>query len=616
MPSLGEYQWGSEPNIYATFSYEYQRSGPDMQYRITTTLRMPSGWYGFEIYEDIVLAGSTKVSGYRLKGASGSPDGISYTTGWLTVSNKTSGSTAASFRIYAGSGSSRDETYSFNLAISPAQSRINTYPAFYIGANFKISTTKYNSAYVDTLDLYINNIKVLTRSNFQPNQYLNPTQAENAAMYAAMPNSNRAPSQFVLTTRTSSGTYIGEDSKSDYANVENSNPTAPGVSVADINAATLALTGDAQTAIRGYSNLQVTITTQSKAVNAATLKNYIVTCGAKQATITPPATTVTITGAQAATITVSAVDSRGNQTSANASVKLIPYTPITITEGNAVRDNISDQPARLSYQGLIYPGSFGAVSNNILSAIYRYKVTSEGGDKYVEETSVDIMPMVADNGSFSLAPKYIYGDLLAEGFTATSSFDLDVMVTDRLTSAVYHIQLPAGIPGTYLKRSGNEYAFGVGMIPTISRGLQVDGIAVYQRDFIRVNLTGNKTINKPSGYGGEQIPFDQVFLSGGECLTLTNGKVYCSVPAIIRITANIQVSTIASPYLLLGMDGGYNAVGAFVENGLATNSCTMSDLLEIETGHYVSVLIGAKGSFSNAAIYSQSSLSVEIVQYL
>lgn len=478
MEKLERYKWTSNnPDTYITPSYTYRRSGADMIYSIALLVEKPTGTFGFPIYLDLALDGVTKVSEYTIKAASPSSwTSYTYQSAEFTVKRKSSGSTSLKIRIYSGSGSSRDQTNYFNLFVSPAESKLTIDPNFKIGSPFTLSITKYDTSFIDSIELQLNNTTVLTRSPVFHGTVITPTKAETAKMYAQCPNSNHASAKLTLRTKDASGNSIGQSIRTGTAQVTNSNPTQAKFVVADINPKTLVLTGDNQKSIKGYSDLLVTITQAALAQNSASLKNYLVSCGTKQVVITPPQTAATITAAGAGNITVTAMDSRGNQTSSTMSLDMIAYQPVHITTAQAVRDNIADALTKLSYQGSYFSGSFGSIDNTIIKAQYSYKLTS--ADSYTDISNVDVMPVLDSEGKFHFGPEYIYGDLLANGFTAMSSFDIKLELSDRLTTVVYQVQLPAGVPGLFLKRTGNDYALGVGMIPTVKKGLQVDGSLV------------------------------------------------------------------------------------------------------------------------------------------
>ena len=120
--ALGTVSWGSAPVIPATFSYDYQRSGSNMQYRIRVAISAISGgsYFGYPIYLGISLDGRNVVPGYTMKAASPNrwSSAIIYDSGWITVHGKVSGSTALQITLYSGSGSSRNNTYHYTLPVS------------------------------------------------------------------------------------------------------------------------------------------------------------------------------------------------------------------------------------------------------------------------------------------------------------------------------------------------------------------------------------------------------------------------------------------------------------------------------------------------------------------
>ena len=147
-------QWGNAPVITASFTYEHRRSGSDMQYRVGITinpLNSSGSFFGYPIYAQLTLAGSV-VASKTLKDPSPTTwsSAITYTSAWFTVANKTSGTTALAIRLYSGSGSSRDQTYTYALTVDPAKSQVSATTG-YIGSPLTISITRYSTAFTHTL---------------------------------------------------------------------------------------------------------------------------------------------------------------------------------------------------------------------------------------------------------------------------------------------------------------------------------------------------------------------------------------------------------------------------------------------------------------------------------
>jgi len=119
--NLGSVSWGSAPTIGVVFAYDYQRNGTNMLYRVRVTVSPVSGssYFGYPIYVNLSLDGSAVISGETVKAAGPSTwtGNIVYESGWMSL-YKTSGTTALSIRLYSGSGSTRDTTYSYTLPVS------------------------------------------------------------------------------------------------------------------------------------------------------------------------------------------------------------------------------------------------------------------------------------------------------------------------------------------------------------------------------------------------------------------------------------------------------------------------------------------------------------------
>ncbi len=121
--SLGTVNWGTGPVIPVTVSYDYQRWGTTMQYRIRVSLSPITGgsYFGYPIYLGLTLDGTAVVGSYTVKAANPSQwsSAITYDSGWVNIYGKTGGTTALRIRLFSGSGSSRDNTYAYSLPVSP-----------------------------------------------------------------------------------------------------------------------------------------------------------------------------------------------------------------------------------------------------------------------------------------------------------------------------------------------------------------------------------------------------------------------------------------------------------------------------------------------------------------
>lgn len=120
-------KWTSNsPAIYLTVKYGKHRSGADMIYSVELSISAVSGSgksFGYPIYAQITVnnEGSPRYTHtMKTKDTSKWSDPIRWNTGDFTVSNKVDGSTPLKVRLYSGSGSSRDQTWTFDMGVDPA----------------------------------------------------------------------------------------------------------------------------------------------------------------------------------------------------------------------------------------------------------------------------------------------------------------------------------------------------------------------------------------------------------------------------------------------------------------------------------------------------------------
>lgn len=153
MISLGSSTWGSGPTIPISFEYEKRRSSADMQYRVKVTVGATTGdqYFGYPIYLALTYD-NVSVANVTLKNASPSrwSSAITYTSDWYTVANKISGTTTVAFRVYSGSGSTRNQTYTYSMAVDPAASVVKASNGT-LGTPLNLTVTRYNTGFTHTI---------------------------------------------------------------------------------------------------------------------------------------------------------------------------------------------------------------------------------------------------------------------------------------------------------------------------------------------------------------------------------------------------------------------------------------------------------------------------------
>ena len=163
MPTLAtSVQWGTQtPAIYFDVSYTASRSGANMLYTVNVDFAALTNnygrYFGYPIYLDLSLDGVAKVTGTTVKNASPgnwSAGQVYYHSPTQTPFSvaKTTGTVSLVLKIYSGEGSSRSQTYTYSLPVSPAAS-VLTLPSagFTIGSSGSISITRYDSSFTDTV---------------------------------------------------------------------------------------------------------------------------------------------------------------------------------------------------------------------------------------------------------------------------------------------------------------------------------------------------------------------------------------------------------------------------------------------------------------------------------
>lgn len=193
-----------------------------MEYKITVAADIEivssQSHYGYNILTDIYLDGVKKVTAKAVKENSPSTwNGYdeSYTTNWITVSNKTSGTTALKVRVYSTtSDNPRDMTFSYSLPVAPAASVITAVGNFNIEDTCSATITKYSTSFKDTLTISCGTTIVKTISDYQSGTAISFTVAEILNIYNLISN-NSTSATFSFTLNTYDGsTHVGYSSKS------------------------------------------------------------------------------------------------------------------------------------------------------------------------------------------------------------------------------------------------------------------------------------------------------------------------------------------------------------------------------------------------------------------
>lgn len=237
---------------------------------------------------------------------------------------------------------------------------------------------------------------------------------------------------------------------------------------ADTNTAIVNITGSNQTLVSGLSTLQVNINTAAVATTGASIVSYQVSAGNKsgsRANIGAVALGAIDTSSSSVSITVTAVDSRGFQTSVNKSATVIPYQKPTVV-GNATRNGGFEETTVIRTSGVLNRLVVGGTAKNTLTSLqYRTKLSTATWG-----TTWDPIPFTAPTGTNTT--------YTASNVTLTipslEAWNIEVKAVDTMgsiTSVIYTV--PAGVPLVFMDTTLNS--IGVGTFPVASDELRVAG---------------------------------------------------------------------------------------------------------------------------------------------
>ena len=309
-------------------------------------------------------------------------------------------------------------------------------------------------------------------------------------IYALTPNSNTYKARYIITTTANGKSYT--NSKDFTFTVTNSNPTFSNFTYQDPNTTITALTGNNQILVSGYSNIKATISTANKATakNIATMKSYKLLIGTKNTTANYNASAdvnMSINQVNNNVIDLYAIDSRGNSTKVSKTATIKKYSNIKIKSLSATRQNNIGTITTLKFEGEFWNASFGSVANAITSCKYKYKTTSSS--TWIDGKTTLTYTISGNKITGSLN---IQGDAGTDGFSVANSFDIQLILADKLSSATYNIILSSGNPALAIYK--NNVAIGQQYNTSEGSKFQVNGDISLTNRANGININGHKGI--------------------------------------------------------------------------------------------------------------------------
>lgn len=402
----------------------------------------------------------------------------SATSGSFTISSLSPNST---YKIYVwcrrkdsqlGSTSSTISVTTYDIA------RLTETPNVNIGSSHTIKWTNPGGATTSLKLCKTDGTQVISYGTVTgTSKSVTPTAS---TLYALTPSSNTLTLQYILTTTQNGSSYT--NAKNCVFSVTNSNPTFSNFTYQDTNSATLALTGNNQIIVKGYSNVKgiVSVANKATAKNSASMSKYRLSIGDKTAEVAYSSSaevSATINAVQSNSFTMYAVDSRQNSTGKTILASTYKdYSAIAITSITVVRTNSVTSETTLKFSGKFWNGNFGSVTNSIKTCSYRYRLSTSSS---WTNGATTITPTTS-GGTFSFSGK-IQGDLEASGFNIDNSYIIQVFISDELSnnnSNPAQFTLGPGTPAMAIYK--NNVAIGQRYDTSDGSKLQVNGKSTFK----------------------------------------------------------------------------------------------------------------------------------------
>jgi len=302
-------------------------------------------------------------------------------------------------------------------------------------------------------------------------------------IYSLTPNSNTYKARYIITTTANGKSYT--NSKDVTFTVTNSNPTFSNFTYQDTNTTITALTGNNQILVNGYSNVKATVSTANKATakNSATMKTYKLAVGNKNVSANYNASAnvnLSINSINNNVLDLYAIDSRGNSTKVRKTATIKNYSNIKIKTLSVTRQNNVGTVTTLKFEGEFWNASFGSVTNAITNCKYKYKTTSSSTWADGKTTLTYTISGNRITGSLN-----VQGDKGTDGFSADNSYNIQLILSDKLSTATYNVILSSGNPALAIYK--NNVAIGQQYDTSEGSKLQVNG------DIKANNFKGNAT---------------------------------------------------------------------------------------------------------------------------
>ena len=476
MASSGSFNTSGYDGRYLKFSWSVQsqsvaNNSTKISWRLEGAGTGSASWYkagNFKVVIDgsTVYSSSTRINLYN---------GTLVASGTYTLTHNSSG--AKSFTASAEAGIytvavNCTGSASFTLPTIARVSTINSITGNKITDTFSVNYTEYSSAFTNNLLISINGQSTAqTITDYQSGASFTLSTALKNAIYSATASSKTVTLAFRLATYNGN-TLVGTSSATTVTvSINNSSPTIGGITYADVNGTTTAITGNNQYIIRNKSSLRVTLSNLT-ALNGATLSKVELTIGGNTTTVNLSGTTVasqvvtlgTINLSSNSALSVKLTDSRGNSVTGTTTILIYDWQAPTAVISCARESN------------------YYTDTNLLVNANY----SALGGNN---EVTIKAYTKLSSASTYGNAIDVTNGATTVLSLDNAEAWNVKVIVSDKLDSTPYVLYVDKGQPIIFFDRLKNSV--GVNCFPADNESLEVDGINILKALFYSAGDTYN-----------------------------------------------------------------------------------------------------------------------------
>lgn len=554
MANSGNFKTSAYDGRYLLFAWEItnqniQNNTTTISWTLSGAGTASVGYYkagNFKVVIDgkTVYSSTTRINLYN---------GTIVKSGTYTFTHNSDGSRSFSASVQAGiytTAVNCTGSGTFSLTAIPRASTINSVSGNKITDKFSVKYTQYLSSYTNNLKIAVSGYKPSqTITGYQNGAMLQLSDALKKDVYRASQSAQSVNIEFVLDTMNGISKIGTSNTITKSVAINDSAPTIDGISYNDTNSKTIAITGDNQKIIRNNSTLSVIVSGMS-AKNGATLTKLSLKFGDYNNEValsgTDASKTVSVGTANLASdtaLTATVTDSRGNTAVTSVNVTMLDY----------------EQPAAM--------------------------IECKRKENFYSETNLTVNPTIADldgKNAATITAQYKNSDSSSYGSTVTipagettaltldnaKSWDVKVIVADKLNTVTYNLYVEKGQPIIFFDRK--KSSVGVNCFPNNEESFEISGKDIYKALFYSK---------------GDTINISNVFAPG--VLSANTSELYFSVP-IAKSLEEVNGVTVNDMKINARTNGKYALSSAYVNNGYdVLSNSTINVTVTITTGSNV-----------------------------